>query len=381
MKKESGDWTIRKLLKDYRKINFPEYQREPSVWGLPKKQRLIDSILRGFDIANIYFFVNDEGTYDCIDGRQRINAILSFAGKNDLYGAQDNKFKYRWSNEIYEDRDRFQSIEDKGFDDPDFTKWREAFSSYRLSVVEISEVDNPEELNLLFLRLQLGEVLNSGEKLHAMTGEMRDYIFDSFGQMPFFEATKIPYRRFAREQTAAQIAINVIHRQKDGDFARSRYLDLQLFLKEYKTIPAEYKRITASMIETARMLESKHRDAVVLLRNRAMVVSVFLYAHQLRTTGGGDKVTEFVRFFPEFLSRLQWQIGLEEGISPEYLDLQLFQSAMTQASVEKSATKARHDLLEVYFQEYEKSHTIKGDKAYQRRTGRSPAAASRESSG
>jgi len=377
MKKQRGRWTISRLLKEYRKLNFPEYQREPSVWGLSKKQRLIDSILRGFDIANIYFYVDGEEAYDCIDGRQRINAILSFAGKNDLYGAEDNGFKYRWSNEIYEDRDRFQALEEKGYEDSEFDEWREHFDSYELSVIEIGEVENEEELNLLFLRLQLGEVLNSGEKLHAMTGEMRDFVFEQLGKRPFFQATRIPYRRYGREQTAAQTAINAVARQKSGDFARSRYIDLQLFFKEYRTIPSDYKRITDNLCEAADALESKHKDVVSLLRNRAIVVSVLLYAHQLQLAKQTKRIAVFAQFLPEFVARLKWQTRLEAGFDLEYAELQTFQSAMTQASVEKSATKTRHELLEMYFQEFEKSGRIKGDKEYERRTGTNAAVASR----
>ena len=62
MKKINDYWTIKVLLDIYTKgsIDFPEYQREPNVWNLYKKQRLIDSILRGFDIAPIYVFKKGE---------------------------------------------------------------------------------------------------------------------------------------------------------------------------------------------------------------------------------------------------------------------------------------------------------------------------------
>ena len=55
MKKEFNkeDWTIDQLVKNANIIDFPEFQREPSIWRLDKKQRLIDSILRGFDISSI----------------------------------------------------------------------------------------------------------------------------------------------------------------------------------------------------------------------------------------------------------------------------------------------------------------------------------------
>ena len=74
MRKSNNRWTIEELRDKRHLVEFPEYQREPTVWSLEKKRRLIDSILRGFDIASIYFFKKEDGTYDCIDGRQRISA-------------------------------------------------------------------------------------------------------------------------------------------------------------------------------------------------------------------------------------------------------------------------------------------------------------------
>ena len=56
MNKKNDTWTIEDIRKNIKTIEFPEYQREPIVWSLIKKQKLIDSILRDFDIAPIYLF-------------------------------------------------------------------------------------------------------------------------------------------------------------------------------------------------------------------------------------------------------------------------------------------------------------------------------------
>ena len=82
MKKENQQWSIATLQEKIDDIEFPEYQREPTVWDLDRKRKLIDSILRNFDIASIYLYKREDGNYDCIDGRQRINAIISFLGLN-----------------------------------------------------------------------------------------------------------------------------------------------------------------------------------------------------------------------------------------------------------------------------------------------------------
>ena len=80
-------------------IEFPEYQREPDVWNREQKQRLIDSILREFDISSIYFYRKEDDSLECIDGRQRLNAIMSFLGRN-VADNEDNGFPLRFHNEI-----------------------------------------------------------------------------------------------------------------------------------------------------------------------------------------------------------------------------------------------------------------------------------------
>ncbi|NPD90170.1 MAG: DUF262 domain-containing protein, partial [Asgard group archaeon] len=58
----------------------PKYQRT-EVWGKEKKQMLIDSILRGFDISQIYLAETREDSkyeYEVVDGQQRLSAIWGF---------------------------------------------------------------------------------------------------------------------------------------------------------------------------------------------------------------------------------------------------------------------------------------------------------------
>src|ERR1044071_3118395 len=134
MKKTNHTWTIKELIDKINLIEFPEFQREPTVWKLIKKQRLMDSILRDFDIAPLYLFRKKDQTFDCIDGRQRINAILSFIGLNKA-DIEDNEFHLKISNEIFSDGNRFDEVLDKRF--ANFpVKWKTHILSYKINVVE-----------------------------------------------------------------------------------------------------------------------------------------------------------------------------------------------------------------------------------------------------
>ena len=76
-------WTVEQLQQKYGQIHFPEYQRDPNVWSRDAKQRLIDSMMREFDIAPLYLYTRENDVIDCVDGRQRIGAIMSFLGINE----------------------------------------------------------------------------------------------------------------------------------------------------------------------------------------------------------------------------------------------------------------------------------------------------------
>ena len=103
MRKVAEPWKVSMLRQKIHQINFPEYQREPNVWGRDAKQRLVDSIGRQFDIASLYFYVNDESSWDCVDGRQRIGAIMSFLKENPK--GDHNGFEFRVLNEIFSEHD------------------------------------------------------------------------------------------------------------------------------------------------------------------------------------------------------------------------------------------------------------------------------------
>ena len=103
MRKLTEAWNIATLRERVNRIHFPEYQREPNVWGRDAKQRLVDSIARDFDIASFYLYVKDDGSWDCVDGRQRIGAIMAFL--NEERGDKHRGFEFRIDNEIYSEEE------------------------------------------------------------------------------------------------------------------------------------------------------------------------------------------------------------------------------------------------------------------------------------
>jgi uncharacterized protein with ParB-like and HNH nuclease domain len=77
MKMTSERRALDKIYRRRDRYDIPDWQRE-EVWDDDKKQRLIDSILRGWKLPKFYFVKNSDDEYEVVDGQQRLSAIFEF---------------------------------------------------------------------------------------------------------------------------------------------------------------------------------------------------------------------------------------------------------------------------------------------------------------
>lgn len=151
------------LYEDYtntgeRRLNLsPGFQRK-SVWTLPERQKLIDSIVRNYPLPAIFLYrrkVNGEIIYDVIDGKQRLESVLMFTGY--IHG---NKFRAK--------------VQMPGEDDKDWVDWKSLCAQanqhlvkeYRITTVEVD--GDPVDIIDLFVRINsTGKALTGAEKRHA----------------------------------------------------------------------------------------------------------------------------------------------------------------------------------------------------------------------
>ena len=186
------DWTINSVRNREGRIDpRPQYQRT-EVWTPKKKQLLIDSILRGYDLPKFYLRSSDgQYEHEVVDGQQRLRAIWEFL--NDEYALGEG------SNDI------------SGFGDLVGKKWSQLSSSARDQIGEfelsIALVEEAEDLEIrqLFLRLQEGVSLTPPEKRNAMPGNMRNFVADLAENHRIFqsELTSLPDTRYQRHDFVA----------------------------------------------------------------------------------------------------------------------------------------------------------------------------------
>ncbi len=390
MKRVNKSWTIQELLHQAPLIEFPEYQREPNVWQPLKRSLLIDSLYRGLDISSIIFFEREDGRYDCIDGRQRLTTIFTFFGivHSSTEGLQkDLKFKYERQNEVYneslpngckeflvdpQDMQQSQLLLDEG-PSTCLEQYRDKIKDVSVSIVIVDSVDHKQELNLMFARLQLAQPLNAGEKLHAMVGWMKEQVFNRISPMTYFSQLGVPYRRYAKEQVAAQILLQAISLRKKKDFSRARFQDLQGFILAYQK---EDKELSSHVSEAEKLLKElaiASREKGLRIGNRATAVSFFcFFFRRIDET----EYAKFASMLKEIDLCIKWQNSrgdVREQWDVEYSLLVEFRVNLTQAAVEPYAIKGRDGVLERLFHEYRLSGRLIGDDEWQsKHQGKSP---------
>ena len=206
-----------------------EYQRG-AVWNRDQQMKLIDSILRGYQLPMIYLHYNEkivaemtQQSYDIIDGQQRITAMHHFAkGAFPLYESNDPKAKFP----------KFIQEQPCSWGGKDIhslsSELRDQFFDAEIPVAKIT-TENKNEVRDLFVRLQAGFHLKPQERRDAYPGQFTEFILSLGGKPvlprypghPFFQQVlhmKPGSDRGNTRQLAAQITMLYLERRANRRF-------------------------------------------------------------------------------------------------------------------------------------------------------------------
>lgn len=140
----------------------PDFQRD-EIWDTPRRQRLIDTILRGWYVPAIHIVVDSEGHEVVLDGQQRLAAVRDFFL---------DKVRINGSTEPADPQIRsLDGLRYSTLPEPD----RRAINRFALAVVTLVDYE-PQEPNELFFRLNQSYNLTPPEKRNALHGEARDQV-------------------------------------------------------------------------------------------------------------------------------------------------------------------------------------------------------------
>lgn len=338
MKRRVENWSVDKLEKERNTISFPEYQREKSLWQVEKKSMLIDSILQDIDIPKLYFNRVKNNDIEVVDGQQRLWSIWEFL---------DGEFQYQ----IDGQKRLFTELT---------PAQQKTIRDYTLQVTVFDDADE-DYLRQLFVRLQLGLLLNTGEKLHAAKGKMKNFVFSTLAEHKFVKALGIPSRRYAKQTLCAQICINSFTREKLKTFARTRYDDLIQFFDEYADPQGKdlerFRKRSKEIPDVLDLLWETFGEKAEELRNRSYILSIYLFVEENGL--GKNEQKQFSNFVFLLWKRLKEEARL--GMDRKNRELYSFQSLLSSAPGEQYQIERRHGKLKEYYEYFKARQKIKGD--------------------
>jgi hypothetical protein len=159
----------------------PDFQRE-FVWKDRQRTRLIESILLGIPLPAFYFNQSENGSYQVVDGVQRLSTINIFMSNEHRLNTIDLEYIKEIAGSTYLELDKVLS---------------RRFRSTQI-VVHVIEPQTPDEVKYdIFNRVNtLGSPLSAQEIRHAMSQtRSRDFLKELVENKLFDEATEYHYWR------------------------------------------------------------------------------------------------------------------------------------------------------------------------------------------
>ena len=200
----------------------PKYQRNP-IWSIGQKCFLIDSIISGTPLPQVYINIKTEGSgrdrktvYEVVDGQQRLRAILEFM--NDEWPLIETTAKSYPVSDIYKPH-----IGAKYSELP--SSYQDAIWNYPLAVQELRGWDE-RQIRDLFRRLNyVVEKLNPQELRHSQYfGEFVDTV-EKLAADPFWDEIDLFSRRDSQRMKDIEFVSELFVVVVDGIQDQQRSLD------------------------------------------------------------------------------------------------------------------------------------------------------------
>jgi len=319
MKMTSERIALDKIYKRRDRYEIPDWQRE-EVWNKAKKQKLIDSILRGWKLPKFYFLITGDSPkeYDVLDGQQRLTAIWEFfEGELDLAGESASEF----GGSIYEEL-------------PDDVS--DAFDDYEINY-DVIENAAEEDQKEFFQRLQEGLPLTSSEKLNSVHSKLRDYCSKLAKHKFFSETAVVSAKRYAFFDICAKVMALEI----EGLDCGTRYEDIKAVFKQqsgFSGNSAVARRVRKSLDILHKELPRSDKQ----LKNRTLLQALITFCCYLQSVGlETNQHKVLANFIRHFLVELSKQVELGQSATDH--DYVAFQRTVN-ANV-KTGPKTRNDIL------------------------------------
>lgn len=239
----------------------PDFQRD-FVWKRRQRTRLIESILLGIPLPAFYFNQEDDGSYQVVDGVQRLSTIHLFMTNNHVLDANDLEYLHDLHGLRYSDLE--QSV-------------LRRFRSSQI-VVHVIEPQTPDEVKYdIFGRVNtLGSPLSAQEIRHAMSKARSREFLHNLSEMKSFDiATNFNFWRV--DSTDSEQKIRNTGRMMNRELALRFCAFKKFSLDEYRSFTSldsylvNYTRRLDEREEVARNISDQELKLLTMAFQRAMV--------------------------------------------------------------------------------------------------------------
>lgn len=256
----------------------PKYQRN-AIWSIGQKCFLIDSLISGCPIPQVYINIITEGLgknkktiYEVVDGQQRLRAILEFL---------NNEYKLvATTAKSYPVSDLYKKYIGKFYAElPDTlqnTIW-----DYQIAVQELRGKDQ-QEIHGLFRRLNyVVESLNDQELRHSQYfGEFAQAV-EKLTKEQFWDDINLFTRRDSRRMKDAEFVSELLVLVMDG--IQDQQKTLNKFYSDYDVIfPTKAKCVTRFKQIVASLATIEDTIAKTRLRNKSDFYGLFAAVNELK---------------------------------------------------------------------------------------------------
>jgi hypothetical protein len=326
----------------------PNFQRG-EVWAEPKKQRLVDSILRGWYIPPVHVVDVGGNRKEVLDGQQRLAALRDFHGA-----------VFPFDGTIQPPNPKFGAIH--GLLYPELPKaWRDKFDLFKLTIFSLTDYATAEP-GELFFRLNQPTTLTAAEQRNAFYGRARDQVKKWVAQFERGgvgkEVIGFSNARMAYDDTLARVALTV----ENGTLStKVRALELVDVYRSPEGFSAETDAVVRKAVEdfckaSATFNPGLHFNKatlyswlVFLVRARNRQVNLPLEQTLPQTIG------KYVSHFSESLRAIYVADGSQKALFEESGDQRLllfFENRATSRVADVSSVIIRDLILWLYFYSY-----------------------------
>jgi hypothetical protein len=304
MRMKSDKRELDKVFKRRDRYEIPDWQRD-EVWDLPRKQALIDSILRGWRLPKFYFVASSAKptSYEVVDGQQRLSTIFEFLS-DELELSEETARKFGGN--------KYSELPDDVSDVVD---------DFEIDFDEIEDASD-DELMEFFQRLQSGLQLNSSERLNAINSKLKTFCRKMANHDFFVKKVAFDNKRYAYFDVVAKVATLEV----EGFGSGLRYSDVKSVFESQKNF-SDKSQVAVRIKGALDFLASAIPDKSPAFRSRSVTQSfITMICHLQAKDALKGKESKIAAFAQSFVAGLASEV--EKGQTATDRDFISFQKSI-----------------------------------------------------